>query len=196
MALLNFIFKVLTYIGYKKEEYEFRKSLQYVTSWGDGTYGYPNITSYDEVSTLSIGKYVSIASRVSFLLGANHRMNLVTTYPWVKINPEKKSNSTNEPGNIKVGNDVWIGYGSIIIGEVTIGDGAIIAAGAVVIKDVPAYAVVGGVPAKIIKYRFSDEIIKQLLELQWWNWSKEKIASIQNELYSENIENFIEKYKS
>lgn len=80
--------------------------------------------------------------------------------------------------SIKIGNDVWIGEGAFISRGVTIGDGAIIAARAVVTKDVPPYAIVGGVPAKIIRYRFSEEIIEQLLELQWWNYGLEALDDV------------------
>ena len=87
-------------------------------------------------------------------------------------------------GDIVIGNDVWIGYEAIVLSGVTIGDGAIIGTRSVVTKDVPPYTIVGGIPAKPIRKRFSDEVISKLLELQWWNWSenriKEKIDVIQS----------------
>ena len=79
--------------------------------------------------------------------------------------------------NVEIGNDVWIGYGVMIPNNIKVGDGAIVAAGAVVTKDVPPYAIVGGVPAKVIKYRFSEETIKRLLEMQWWNKPYEEIKN-------------------
>ena len=93
-------------------------------------------------------------------------------------NLEKKdvTKSWDNKGNIIIGNDVWIGYEAVILAGVTIGDGAIIGTRAVVTKDVPPYTIVGGVPAKPIKKRFSEEIISKLLDIQWWNWSDEKIA--------------------
>lgn len=84
--------------------------------------------------------------------------------------------SWDNKGDIIIGNDVWIGYEAVILAGVSIGDGAIIGARAVVTKDVPPYTIVGGVPAKPIKKRFSDETISSLLSIQWWNWSKEKIS--------------------
>ncbi len=86
-----------------------------------------------------------------------------TGYSWIKdtIAPPFK--------RVKIGNDVWIGYGALIVGGVTIGDGACIGAGAIVTKDVPPYAIVGGVPAKVLKYRFPEQIIAKLLDEKWWN---------------------------
>lgn len=91
-------------------------------------------------------------------------------------------------GDIVVGNDVWIGYEAVIFAGVTIGDGAVIGARAVVTKDVPPYTVVGGVPAKPIKKRFNDETITELLKLKWWNWSEEKISQNIKSIQSGNIE--------
>lgn len=81
----------------------------------------------------------------------------------------------NDYWDIVIGNDVWIGYDAVIMSGVTIGDGAIIGTRAVVTKDIPPYTIVGGVPAKPIRKRFSDEIISSLLEIKWWEWSEEKI---------------------
>ena len=87
-------------------------------------------------------------------------------------------------GDIVIGNDVWIGFEAVILSGVTIGDGAIIGTRAVVTKDVPPYTIVGGVPAKPIRKRFSDSVISELLKVQWWNWSenriKKNIAAIQS----------------
>ena len=105
---------------------------------------------------------------------------------WKKCDPKLYGNMTNDnpipfneaPCNIKIGNDVWIAENVTIIGNVNIGDGAIIAFGAIVTHDIPPYAIVGGVPAKIIKYRFSQEIIDELLELKWWNLPYEFIVTL------------------
>lgn len=86
------------------------------------------------------------------------------------------ADSWDNKGDIIIGNDVWIGYEAVILSGVTIGDGAIIGARAVVTRDVPPYTIVGGVPAKAIKKRFSEDTISSLLSLQWWDWSQEKIA--------------------
>ena len=89
---------------------------------------------------------------------------------------------------------MWIGLNVTILGGVTVGDGAGLAAGAIVTKDVPPYAIVGGNPAKIIKYRFSKEQIEKLLKIKWWNWPMYKIFNNINLLENENIEEFINKF--
>ncbi|MDO6811609.1 CatB-related O-acetyltransferase [Tenacibaculum soleae] len=135
---------------------------------------------------LIIGKFCMIASDVKFIMnGANHLTDSISTYPFAIFGNgwENAMEGKTYPkkGNINIGNDVWIGYNATIMAGVTIGDGAIIATNATVVKDVPPYTIVGGNPAKEIKRRFSDEKIAQLLELEWWNWDIEKITkNIQN----------------
>lgn len=148
---------------------------------------------------LIIGKFCSIACGAKFLFNsANHNMSSLSTYPFPLFFEEwnlKKENVTeswNNKGNIVVGNDVWIGYEAVIMAGVTIGDGAIIGTRAVVTKDVPPYTIVGGVPAKTIRKRFSDDIISSLLEMKWWNWSKEKIQRNIKAIQTGNIVNLEE----
>ncbi len=186
--------KVFLYFQYKKEKYLFIRSKKYISAWGEGSYGIPAITSFDQKSKVAVGKYVSIASNVSFLLGANHKRGLVTTYPIDRLNSAKNTSDANDPGNIFIGSDVWIGYGATIIGPIMVGDGAIIGAGALVVSDVPSYAVVGGVPAKVIKYRFKDDQIEKLLDIEWWNWTKKVIQERESDIYSKDIDSFIVKY--
>lgn len=131
---------------------------------------------------LIIGKFCSIACGTKFLFNcANHTLKSLSTYTFPLFYEEwelEKSNITtawDNKGDIVIGNDVWIGYKAVIMAGVHIGDGAIIAARAVVTKDVPPYTIVGGTPAKEIRKRFDAEIIQQLLLLKWWNWSTDKI---------------------
>ena len=91
-------------------------------------------------------------------------------------------------GDIVIGNDVWIGYEAVILAGVTIGDGAVIGARAVVTKDIPPYTIVGGVPAKPIRKRFTQETIDLLLKIKWWNWPEERIRQHITEIQSERIE--------
>ena len=131
---------------------------------------------------LIIGKFCSIACGTKFLFNcANHTLKSLSTYTFPLFYEEwelEKSNITtawDNKGNIVIGHDVWIGYEAVIMAGVHIGDGAIIAARAVVTKDVPPYTIVGGTPAKEIRKRFDAEVIEQLLTQKWWDWSTDKI---------------------
>ena len=133
---------------------------------------------------LVIGKFCSIACGAKFLFNsANHTQRSLSTYifpvlfeEW-GLDVERVPEAWDNKGDIIVGNDVWIGYEAVVLAGVAIGDGAIIGARAVVTKDVPPYTIVGGVPAKAIRKRFSDSEVARLLELKWWDWPPEKIAA-------------------
>lgn len=132
---------------------------------------------------LVIGKFCSIACGTKFLMtSANHALASLSTYVF-PIFPEEWNHGMavteawDNRGDITVGNDVWIGYESVILSGVTIGDGAIVAARSVVTKDVPPYAIVGGAPARPIRPRFSQATIDALLELKWWDWPLEKLSA-------------------
>lgn len=128
-----------------------------------------------------IGKYCSIGPDVRIITGGIHPATWLSTYPFrARWNLPGKfvDGMPYSKGNIVIGNDVWIGTGVTILSGVTIGHGAIIAAGSIITKDQPPYAIVGGNPAKTIKYRFNEDKIEELLEMRWWDWEKEKI--IQN----------------
>lgn len=132
---------------------------------------------------LMIGKFCSIACGAKFIFNsANHTLTSLSTYPFPiffeewELDCKDVANAWDNKGNIVIGNDVWIGYEAVIFAGVTIGDGAIIGTRAVVTKDVPPYTIVGGVPAKPIRKRFSENVINTLLEIKWWDWSREKIS--------------------
>lgn len=132
---------------------------------------------------LNMGKFCSIACGAKFLFtSANHTQRSLSTYPFPiffeewDLNEKDITSAWDRKGDIIIGSDVWIGYEAVIMSGVTIGDGAIIGARAVVTKDIPPYTIVGGVPARQIRRRFSDEIIAALLDLKWWDWPTEKIA--------------------
>ena len=131
---------------------------------------------------LKIGKFCSIACGAKFLFtSANHTMHSLSTYPFPiffeewGLDIKNITSAWDNKGDIIIGNDVWIGFEAVILSGVTIGDGSIIGTRAVVTKDVPPYTVVGGIPAKPIKKRFSDKVISELLKLQWWNWPETRI---------------------
>lgn len=132
---------------------------------------------------LKIGKFCSIACGAKFLFNsANHTVKSLSTYPFPifieewGLDVRDITSAWDNKGDIVIGNDVWIGYEAVIMAGVTIGDGAIIGTRAVVTKDVPPYTIVGGVPARQIRKRFSEDMIAYLLDLKWWDWPIEKIS--------------------
>ncbi len=151
---------------------------------GDYTYGGLNVLTYNKDSRLKIGRYCSIAQEVMFILSADHYTNHISSYPFrVWVMGEKQEGVSK--GDIVVENDVWIGFRATILSGVHIGQGAVIAAGAVVTEDVPPYAIVGGVPAKIIKYRFEPKMREAMLKIDYNNLTEEMIKEHINELYTE-----------
>lgn len=158
---------------------------------GKKTYGTLHVVDFTpEDVKLVIGSYCSIAGGVQFLLGGEHQINSISTYPFkVKVFGYKSEAGTK--GSIIVKDDVWIGTNAIICSGVTIGQGAIIAAGAVVTKDVEPYAIVGGNPAKVIKYRFDEEIRKKLLGIDivklFDGFKEEDIKDIYSDFNNSNI---------
>lgn len=146
---------------------------------------------------LIIGKFCSIACGAKFLFNsANHSLASLSTYPFPifyeewGLNIQDVAAAWDNKGDIVIGNDVWIGYEAVVLAGVTIGDGAVIGARAVVTKDVPPYAVVGGVPARLIRRRFPDDTISALLALRWWDWPADKIKPRLSALQAGQIEEF------
>jgi virginiamycin A acetyltransferase len=143
---------------------------------------------------LKIGKFCSIGFGVQFISPyANHQMNSFTTYPFWHIFSERENikpwlEDAELKGDTIIGNDVWLGRESMVMAGAKVGDGAIIAARAVVTHDVPPYGIVAGNPARLIRYRFNEEIIRKLLLVQWWNWDLEKIIRYHGILMRGDIE--------
>lgn len=144
------------------------------SSIGDHSY----VNSNTHVYNTAIGKFCSIGSNVQFGLGM-HPTSMVSTHPAFFSKGKMFKTFSDEVyveeySEIVVGNDVWIGDGAVIMNGVTIEDGAVVAARAVVTKDVKAYSIVGGIPAKILKFRFDEEIIKNIKKTKWWDWEEER----------------------
>ena len=155
---------------------------------GKNSYGELNVVSFAGKNRLRIGNYVSIAQQVTFLLDVEHYVDHISTFPFrVKTLCETDSEAFGK-GDIVVEDDAWIGYGATIMSGVRIGQGAVVAAGAVVTKDVPPYAIVGGVPGKVIKYRFEPELIEELLKVDYAKLGEEMVRAHLDELY-EKLEN-------
>jgi acetyltransferase-like isoleucine patch superfamily enzyme len=184
--------------------YMLRKSLVTIerfTYWASDL----KINEWKEGASLSIGQFTSIADKVTILLGGNHRIDWITTFPFGHINVDQFGGGdivghSATKGDVKIGNDVWIASGATIMSGITIGDGAVIAACAVVTKDVSPYAIVGGNPAKLIRYRFDEEIRNLLLTLRWWDLEVYQIKDVVNELCScptvEQLNRLIQQYRN
>jgi acetyltransferase-like isoleucine patch superfamily enzyme len=144
---------------------------------GRGTYGEPEVRHWGEPATLKVGSFCSIAVDVTIFLGGNHRIDWITTYPF-PVMRESAKNIPGHPatkGDVIIGNDVWIAAGATILSGVRIGNGAVIGACSVVTKDVPPYGIVAGNPAKLVRFRFSEEEIATLEKIAWWDWPDAKI---------------------
>ncbi|MBN1459931.1 MAG: CatB-related O-acetyltransferase [Armatimonadetes bacterium] len=151
---------------------------------GRGTYGCPTILVYHPRDSVSIGNYCSIGPEVLIITSGGHRSDTSCQYPFKKrLNPKVVNTDVVTKGPIIIGNDVWLGARSIVLSGVTVGDGALVAAGAIVVEDVPSFGVVGGNPARLIRMRFDSDVIAALLRIRWWNWPEDKLLANLDDLY-------------
>jgi acetyltransferase-like isoleucine patch superfamily enzyme len=163
---------------------------------GRHSYGDIKVRSWREGSRLRIGAFCSFAAGVEIFLGGEHRTDWVTTFPFPALWPEQAKHFSGHPrtrGDVVIGNDVWLGAGSILLSGICIGDGAVVGARAVVTRNVPPYAIVAGNPARIVRMRFTSHQVERLLALKWWQWDDERITQFLPLMLSENIDHFLDK---
>ena len=171
---------------------------QYGWTIGEHSYGAPLVFDH-EYGHLSIGRFCSIAIGVSLLLG-NHRMDLVSTYPFKVLanywpGAEQGLEDHEDRSGIAIGSDVWLGAHATIVAGVQVGSGAVVAAGAVVTNSVPPYAIVGGNPARVIRFRCTEPQIESLLEIAWWDWPNEKVRAQISSLTKLSVDDFIARHQ-
>lgn len=141
---------------------------------GKGTYGPIDVQMSRHDVKLKIGNYCSIGGNVIWMLSSDHPLDLISTYPFSTLVMGEQDDAVSK-GDIVVGDDVWIGYGAIIMSGVHIGQGAVIGAGSIVTNDLPPYSIAAGIPAKVIRYRFKEEIVKELLKIDYGRLSEKQI---------------------
>ena len=175
------------------------KILIIMASFGKYSYGAggsPHLYWTNDNAKLVVGSFSSIASNCKMYLGGgNHRHDCITTYPFGHIHQDVFNTYSGTPvttkGDIVIGSDVWIGANVTIMSGVTLGDGVVVANNSHVVSNAEPYSLVGGNPAKFIKYRFKPEQIEKLLQIQWWNWDDVKINEYAPLLCNVDIDNFI-----
>ncbi len=161
---------------------------------GPHSYGALEVSDFGEGASFRMGAYCSTARGSRVMLGGGHRTDWVTTYPFTVTEPALRGIKGHPVtrGDVVIGNDVWIGTDALILSGVTIGDGAVIMARAVVTRDVAPYAIVGGVPARKLGSRFSPDIVARLLAVRWWDWSHDRIVAAGSHLLSDEIAAFLD----
>jgi acetyltransferase-like isoleucine patch superfamily enzyme len=164
---------------------------------GRGTYGSPQVLSWRDGTALEIGSFCSISDSVTIMLGGEHRTDWVTTYPFSQLFPEAGAfkGHPHTKGDVVIGNDVWVGYGALILSGVRIGDGAVVAARSVVRGNVEPYSVVAGNPSRHVKFRFDEAAVNALEEIAWWDWPMDKIKEAWPLLLADDVQAFINAYR-
>lgn len=169
-------------------------------NWSEDSYVKPTLLQFGKETGdrgVTVGRFSSINGGTRVLLGGNHHPEWVSTYPFRIKYGLPGAYEDGQPwsrGPVEIGCDVWIGYDVVVLSGVNIGNGAVVAAGAVVTKDVPPYAIVAGNPATVKRFRFDEDTVAALLRIEWWNWPLEKVLSEVGSLSSEEIEDFVRRH--
>jgi acetyltransferase-like isoleucine patch superfamily enzyme len=161
---------------------------------GRGSYIGAEVAVYDRSTNLQVGNYSSIGEDVRILLGGEHRPDWVSTYPFRIMGQLPGRGEDGHPlsrGDVLIGHDVWVGRSALILSGVRIGDGAVVAAGAVVVRDVEPYSIVAGNPARELRKRFDDDVIEGLLRLRWWDWPEAQVWANIEGLCSPDVRAFL-----
>ncbi len=167
------------------------------TTLGDYSY----VERHTEIIYATIGKFCAVASDVC-INALNHPMERISQHKityrpneyFLYAKMDKEFRDVRKAATVEIGHDVWIGHGAIILPGLKIGHGAAIAAGAVVTKNVDSFAIVAGVPATRIKWRFKKSIRERIIALGWWDWTHDKLATIVDDMRNMTVEDFLEKY--
>jgi acetyltransferase-like isoleucine patch superfamily enzyme len=165
---------------------------------GRHSYGHPKVRWFEgDTAKVRIGNWCSLAGDIEIMPGGNHRVDTVTSYPIQRLFGLDGFEQAGQPwskGDVEIGNDVWIGRGAKILGGLTVGDGAVIAAWSVVTHSVEPYTIVAGVPARPVRRRFPDHIVESLLRIRWWDWEDELVRARVKELAGTDLEAFTRRY--
>lgn len=169
---------------------------RYGFSIGAYSYGRPKVRFADSGRRLTIGRYCSIADKVEILLGGGHRLDWATTYPFAAMEglfPDARAPEDYHVarGDVTIGHDVWLGSGCLILPGVTVGHGAVVAARAVVTRDVPPYAVAAGNPARVVRTRFDAATVAALLDAAWWDLPHATVSGLVPLLCSDRTDDLL-----
>jgi len=158
---------------------------------GRWSYGDLRVLRYRVNGNLKVGSFCSFADNVAVLLGGDHNPNNLSTYPFgVFLGGVSESAHASTKGDVVIGNDVWVGRNATILPGVKIGDGAVIGAHSVIARDIPPYAIAVGNPGKVVRARFQQDVIDELLRVRWWDWPDDEIRRAAPHLLSNDIEAF------
>lgn len=178
--------------SYERQQEKFRKRYPHYPL-GAATYGLPTVHDDNQGTSLRIGAYCSIASGVQIFLGNQHRTDWASSYPFPAFFEEARhiADFGVSRGDVTIGNDVWLCANCTILSGVTIGHGAVVGTGSVVTRDVEPYAIVAGIPARTVRFRFDEKTRLVLLSTAWWDWPLTEVREVVELLCSDQVHNLV-----